>query len=80
MAMFVAKMPAITASVNKLQLTRQNLSQVINFRNGCLPAVHFLCYGLKLTNFKLKTHPQTTFRFQHFRYRAPLTLAGERDN
>jgi hypothetical protein len=41
--------------VVKLQPTGQNLGRVFNFRNGRVPAVHFLCYKVKLPNLKLKT-------------------------
>jgi hypothetical protein len=44
--------------MDKLQLTGQNLGRVFNFRNGRVHAVHFLCYGVKLPNFKLKTWPK----------------------
>jgi hypothetical protein len=44
--------------MDKLQLTGQNLGRVFNFRNGCVHAIHFLCYGVKLTNLKLKTRPK----------------------
>jgi hypothetical protein len=42
----------------KLQLTGQNLGRVFNFRNGHVHAAHFLCYGVKLPNLKLKTQPK----------------------
>jgi hypothetical protein len=41
--------------MDKLQLAGQNLGRVFNFRNGRAHAVHFHCYGVKLTNLKLKT-------------------------
>jgi len=43
-------------SMVKLKLTGQNLGRVFNFRNGHV--VHFLCYGVKLPNLKLKTQPK----------------------
>jgi hypothetical protein len=45
----------LNLAMDKLQLTGQNLGRVYNFRNGCLYGVHFLCYGAKLPNLKLKT-------------------------
>jgi hypothetical protein len=45
-------------SMDKLQLTRQNLGQVFKFRNGRVHVAHFLCYGVKLPNFKMKTQPK----------------------
>jgi hypothetical protein len=44
--------------MDKLQLTGQNLGRVFNFRNDRVHAVHFLCYGVKLPNLKLKTWPK----------------------
>jgi hypothetical protein len=44
--------------MGKLQLTGQNLGQIFNSRNGRVDAVHFLCYGVKLPNLKLKTWPK----------------------
>ncbi len=34
------------------------MGRVFNFRNGHVHVVHFLCYGLKLPNLKLKTQPK----------------------
>jgi hypothetical protein len=42
-------------SMDKLQLTGQNLGRVFNFRFGHLHAEHFCCYQVKLPNLKLKT-------------------------
>jgi hypothetical protein len=42
-------------SMDKLQLTGQNLGQVFNFSFGHLHAEHSWCYQVKLPNFKLKT-------------------------
>ncbi len=44
--------------MNTLQLTGQNLGRVFNYRNGREHAIHFLCYGVKLPNLKLKTRPK----------------------
>jgi hypothetical protein len=44
--------------MDKLQLTGQNLGRVFNFSNGHELIVHFLCYGVKLPNLKLKTQPK----------------------
>jgi hypothetical protein len=43
--------------MDKLHLTGQNLGWVFNFRNGRVHVVHFICYGIKLPNLKLKTWP-----------------------
>ncbi len=45
-------------STDKLRQTGQNLGRVFNFRNGHAHTVHFLSYGLKLLNLKLKTRPK----------------------
>jgi len=42
-------------SMDKLQLTRQNLGWVFNSRSDCMPAVHLFCYVAKQPNLKLKT-------------------------
>ncbi len=44
--------------MDKLQLTGWNLGRVFNYRNGRVHAVHLLCCGVKLPNFKLKTRPK----------------------
>jgi hypothetical protein len=41
-------------TLDRLQLKGQNLGRVFNFRNGHVLAVHFLCYGVKQPNLKLK--------------------------
>ncbi len=45
-------------SMDKLQLTGQNLCRVFYFRYGSGHDVHFLCWGVKLPNLKLKTRPE----------------------
>ncbi len=45
-------------SLNKLQLTGQNLDQVFNFRSGHLRAVTFLVLSGKVPNLQLKTRPK----------------------
>ncbi len=47
----------MTSSMEKLELTGQNLVRVFNFKSGRVHSMHFLCYGVKLTNLKLKTRP-----------------------
>jgi hypothetical protein len=44
--------------MDQLQLPVQIPDQDFNFKNGCENAVHFLCYGVKLPNLKLKTWPK----------------------
>ncbi len=43
---------------SKLQLTRWNLSRVLNSGSGHLNAIHSCCYWAKLPNLKLKTRPK----------------------
>ncbi len=45
-------------TMDKLQLTGQNLGRVFNFRSGHLHAAQFWCYRVKLLNLKLKTGPK----------------------
>ncbi len=45
-------------TMDKLQLTGQNLDRVFNYRNGRVHAMHFLCYRVKLPYLKLKTRPK----------------------
>jgi len=49
---------SMTVTMDKLQLTGQNLGRVFNFRFGHLHAKHFWCYQVKLPNLKLKTRPK----------------------
>ncbi len=42
-------------TMDKLQLTRQNLGRVFNFRNGCMCSLHLFYYEAKQPNLKLKT-------------------------
>ncbi len=44
-------------SLDKLQLTGQNLGKVLNSRSGCARAVHLFCYEVKQTDLKLKLGP-----------------------
>ncbi len=48
----------IIQSMDKLELTGQNLGRVFNFRFGHLHAEHFWCYQVKLPNLKLKPQPK----------------------
>jgi hypothetical protein len=45
-------------SMDKLQLTGQNLGRVFNFRSGCLCAVRLLCSKAIRPNVKLRTRPK----------------------
>jgi hypothetical protein len=49
---------SIGLTMDKLQLTGQNLGQVFNFRSGCLHDATFLVLSVKLTNLQLKTRPK----------------------
>ncbi len=53
--MFLPQKIEIFLTIQKLQLTGQNLGRVFNFRNGHVHATYFLYYRLKLPNLKLKT-------------------------
>jgi hypothetical protein len=44
--------------MDKLQLTRQNLGQVIDSRSGCMRAMRSCCYETKLSILNLKTGPK----------------------
>jgi hypothetical protein len=44
--------------MDKLQLTGRNLGRIFNFKNGRVQVLRFLCYGVKLHKFKLKTRPK----------------------
>ena len=44
--------------MDKLQLIRQNLGRVFNFRSGCFYADAFLVSSVKLPNLQLKTQPK----------------------
>jgi hypothetical protein len=48
----------IKLSMDKLQLTGQNLGRVFNSRSGCMCAMHLCYYEAKLPNLKLKTWPK----------------------
>ncbi len=48
----------MTNTVDKLQLTGQNLGRVFNFRTGHLHAANVWCYPVKLSTLKLKTQPK----------------------
>jgi len=48
-------------SMDRLQLTIQNLARVFNSRSGCVWAMHLFCYEAKRPNLKLKTQPKITF-------------------
>jgi hypothetical protein len=48
----------ISLTMDKLQLTGQNLGRVFYLRYGRVHAVHFLCLGVKLPNLKLKSRPK----------------------
>ncbi len=50
--------PSITESMDKLQLTGQNLGRVFNSRSDCMSALHLFCYEAKQPNLKLKTRPK----------------------
>ncbi len=43
---------------DKLQLRRQNLGRVFNFRSGCMHAMHLCCCESGRPNLKLKTQPK----------------------
>ncbi len=45
-------------SMDKLELTGQNLGQVFNFRGVHLHVAHLQRYQVKLPNLKLKTRPK----------------------
>jgi hypothetical protein len=45
-------------SMEKLELTGQNLGRVFNFKCGHLHSAHLFCYMVKLRNLKLKTQPK----------------------
>ncbi len=45
-------------SIDKLQLTGQNLGRIFNFRSGHSHSAHLWYYWLKLINLKLKTWPK----------------------
>jgi hypothetical protein len=47
----------ILTTMDKLQLTGQNLGRVFNFRSGHLHAATFLVLSVKLPNLQLKTRP-----------------------
>jgi hypothetical protein len=47
-----------TQTMDKLQLTGQNLGRVYNFRNGHLHAATFSVLSVKLPNLQLKTQPK----------------------
>ncbi len=53
----------LTQGLEKLCLTRKNLSRVFNSRNGCMNVMHLLSSVAIRLNFELKTQPKTTFRF-----------------
>jgi len=42
-------------TMDKLQLTGQNLGRVFSSKVGCMYAVHLCCYEAKLPSLKLKT-------------------------
>ncbi len=58
-------------NIDKLQLTRQNLGRVLNFRSGHVHVATFLVLSAKLPNLQLKTCLLTTSRFSPVSYRAP---------
>jgi hypothetical protein len=58
-------------NIGKLQLTRQNLSRVLNFRSGHVHVATFLVLSAKLPNLQLKTWLLTTSRFSPVSYHAP---------
>jgi hypothetical protein len=45
-------------TMDKLQLTGQNLGRVFNFRSGHLHTAAFLVLSVKLPNLQLKTQPK----------------------
>ncbi len=47
-----------TINMDKLQLTGRNLGRVFYFINGCVRAMHFLHYRVKLPKLKSKTRPK----------------------
>jgi hypothetical protein len=55
------------------QLTTRYLGQDFNFRHGRLHSVHFLCYGVKLPNLKLKTRPKQLLDYLPLDIALPLT-------
>jgi hypothetical protein len=50
--------PARNGTMDKLQLTGQNVGRVFNFRSGHLHSEHLWCYPAKLPKLKLKTRPK----------------------
>jgi hypothetical protein len=46
---------SLRQSMDKLQLTGQNLGPVFNSRSGCMCAMHLCCYEAKQPILKLKT-------------------------
>ncbi len=57
--------------MDKLQLTRQNLGRVFNFRFGHLHAEHILVLSSKTAKLKAENSAKTASRFSHISYCAP---------
>jgi hypothetical protein len=61
-------------SMDKLQLTGQNLGQVFNFRNGSVRARAFSLSQSKTAQLRAENSAQTTFRFSPVGYHKPGSL------
>ncbi len=69
-----SRKPFMGYSMDKLQLTGQNLGQVFNFRNGHVHVAHFLCYGVKLPNLKMKQSTMTFSREELLGFGLPANI------
>ncbi len=47
----------LNSSMDKLQITGQNLGRVFNSKSGCMYPMHLCCCEAKLPSLKLKTWP-----------------------
>jgi hypothetical protein len=56
--LFVILYCLLVKTVDKLQLTGQNLGRVFNFRSGHLHFATFLSFSVKLPNLHMKTQPK----------------------
>ncbi len=55
---FVTGKSFSASSMDRLQLTGQNLGWIFNFRSGYMIAMHLLCNTAILSNLELKTQPK----------------------
>jgi hypothetical protein len=67
-----------TSTMDKLQLTGQNLGRVFNYKSDCMSAMHLFCYEAKQLNLKLKIRPKHLLGSHPLAFKLPASTTHYR--